>query len=329
MKSIFTNAKVIGSQIDPAVYHHQTAQRGQLDFVQSRSDLMSVALCAHRWRLGYKSPDSGAKEYGSLLDSMVLDWDRFGDKYTVAPLTYTSDKGETKDWNWNATVCKEWRNRQAGKIIVKNDDYKEGLSALDRLRECTPAALLRNCSQKQVMVMAEYQDAGTGLTIHVKALIDLVPSVSDKTFGRCLGDFKTARSANPRKWARESFNCNYEAQAALYQDIYVAATGEDRTDFVHLVQENYAPYEVLTPFPILSTEFLEIGRMKYVSALKFYAACLKQDVWPSYKATELVMDPFQIVSPEPWMILAGDLGSAPPEPLEEQQPARITDEIIP
>ena len=69
-----------------------------------------------------------------------------------------------------------------------------------------------------------------------------------------------------RAWRSKVFKFNYDAQAALYLDVWEVATGEDRQDFKHIVQESYAPYQ--TQLRLISAEFLEIGRMKYQKALR-------------------------------------------------------------
>lgn len=303
MKSVFTNAKVVADQFDPDAYHHNDAQRGAMDYCMSRGELMSFALCPSRWRNGFESPDSGATKNGSLLDCLVLDCGRFDEKYAIYPDTYLNSKQEEKEWDLKSSSCRQWRDERMamGITCLYQEDAQEARKAVKALHECATALSLLNCSRKQVLVTADYCDRASGLTIPVKALLDLVPLVTDNTFGRCLGDFKTARSANPSKWAREAFNHNYDAQAALYLDLYVAATKEDRHSFVHLIQENVPPFEVLTPLPILSHEFMEIGRLKYLSALRYYAQCLASNTWPSYATTALVSGPFQIVDPEAWM----------------------------
>src|SRR6202000_3492768 len=130
------------------------------------------------------------------------------------------------------------------------------------------------CSQKQVMVFADYKDADTGIIVPLKCLLDFVPSKDNARWGKTLGDFKSALSCNPPIWEKEIFRHNYDAQATLYHDMYFSATGEDRPDWVFIVQENQPPYEVADPLPMMSAGFIDIGRAKIAFALKFYARCL-------------------------------------------------------
>jgi len=132
----------------------------------------------------------------------------------------------------------------------------------------------------------------------LKILIDLCPAV-DSEWGKSLVDLKTATSAAVRPWTRAVHDHNLHVQAALYLDVWTACTGEDRTDFLHIVQESFAPYE--TCKRMLSAEYIEIGRMKYLDALKRYCQCLKTGIWPGYEVSR-EFNGWGIIEPEPWMV---------------------------
>jgi hypothetical protein len=125
----------------------------------------------------------------------------------------------------------------------------------------------------------------------------MVPDANVTAFAKCLVDLKTAASADPSQWGREVRRWKYDWQAALYLDLYTKATGEDRTDFLHVVVENEWPYA--TGKMLLSQEFIELARAEYLDALKTYAFCLARKEWPGYSAGQ-----WTIVQPEPWMMTA-------------------------
>ena len=133
----------------------------------------------------------------------------------------------------------------------------------------------------------------------LKILIDLKPAV-DSPWGKSLCDLKTCTSAATRAWTRTVFDHSLHVQAALYLDVWTADTGEDRVDFLHIVQESFAPYE--TCRRMLSAEYIEIGRMKYLEALKQYCQCLKTGIWPSYGGSRMDWNGWQLIEPEPWMV---------------------------
>jgi hypothetical protein len=123
-------------------------------------------------------------------------------------------------------------------------------------------------------------------------------------FGTILGDLKTTISAAPRSWLDTVFKRGYHIQAALYLDAYNAATGSNYTQFAHIVQENFAPYE--TARRVLDAEFIQLGRAAYRRALVDYCWCLANDKWPGFDDWNAgggdLIDGWRVVSPAAWMI---------------------------
>ena len=313
MKHLFQNAKIISVNTDPDIYHRTGGERGQADFVMSRSELSNFWSCPSRWRAGYRQGDTDATEWGSLVDAMVL----CGKTFDTEPETYPDAKtGEAKKWSNNATWCKEWHAKHPGSIKRKDADAAaQAVAALEA--DPNIAYLLAN-SEHQVLVMGEYLEAGTGLTIPVKALIDIVPGAQEDFYGATLADLKTCRSAGLRAWTRTVADGNLHWQAALYLDLYNAATGECRESFLHVLSESSAPYQ--TGRRILSLEFIEAGRLAYRTALSHYATCLKSARWPDYEGVG-ALNGWTFVEPEPWMVSL----TLPPPPEEEEEAEETPD----
>jgi hypothetical protein len=303
----FSNAKVVGVGIEPESYHRQEPgiERGNPAFVMSRGELMTFAQCPHRWLAGYRPKETDASDWGSLIDCRVLDRNRFNDKYAIAPATYLADgrkKGDPqieKPWNRNATVCREWEEAQGNKTIIKADELAESDTAIKSLFADDYISQVLLGSDHQVMVVAEYSDRETGIAVPVKILIDIVPGESSG-YQRQLFDLKTSVSADPARWPRIVFERGYHVQGAFYLDVYVAAIGEDRIEFGHIVQENFAPFE--TSKFVLSSEFMTMGRDAYIFALRKYCQCLKDNQWPSYPPSHLNINGWNYADPEAWMI---------------------------
>lgn len=290
---------------DPEQYFKENTERGQKAYVMSRSSLREFSTCPHRWLMGYSDDDTPSTEWGTLMDARVLTPDSFIDRFAVEPDYYTpAPKPKSKEiptpkpWNRNAGVCEEWAAKQTGKTIVRAKHFKEASVAMTSLYGHKDLQDLLNESQKQVYVLVEYHDDETGIVVQVKCLIDFVPGVGP--WGKSLGDYKTAANASPDRWGRAVFECGYHYQAALYLDAYTAATGEDRTDWLHIIQENFFPYEVGKR--LLSVEFIEMGRRQYVADLKNYCRCLYLGEWPGYDNDQTI-NGFTLTEPEPWMIL--------------------------
>lgn len=283
-------------------------KRGDPDYVMSRSDLCEFSKCPHRWVNGYKDGQTDATEWGNLIDCLALDEPAaFKARFAIQPDTYYSDEDTEKSWNNNSKVCRAWRNEQvqAGKQIVKKDAAVAAENAIKFLFRDESIRSLITHSRHQVMLTGTYKDEMTGVVIPLRALIDVVPHANSK-YGACLADLKTCESANARSWARSVYNYWYDAQAALYLDLWNKATGESRQEFRHVLQESYAPWE--TAKRIVSSELLTVGRSKYLGALQRYAQCLKSGEWEGYDVArtnaDILIDGWLVVPAEDWMILA-------------------------
>jgi len=319
----FTNAKIKAKNANPADYLNRTVERGSPKFEASSGMLKSFMVCPRRWLNGYESPDSESKRFGSLLDCRLLTPESFEARFAIKPATYPAEPakrgGEVtqKPFNSNSTWCREWIEQQGNKEIVSTAEIAEIDTARKRMLDDEIIKAFVEESDKQVWVTAEWQDEDSGLTIPVKILIDLAPKV-DGEFGKCLGDLKAIRSAALIPFQRQVYQLGWHLQAAFYQDIYVAATGEDRNTHCLLGVENYAPFE---PFKrMLSQDFLQIGRQTYQHALKRYARCLKTGIWPGYDDHAEAIQGWSLCSPESFMEY-----QSLSEALETEQATQLTE----
>jgi hypothetical protein len=298
----FAMGKIVGVDYFPEVYHQMSeGKRGHKDFLMSRSELMEFNHCPQRWLRGVEE-DRGDKatEFGSLVDCIVTAPNSVKNLFAVIPFEYVNEEGDRKPWNFNAKTCKQWKAEREGKTLVKADMMQQALQAEARLKEDVRTRDLIANSQKQVCITTLYQSAG--LTVAIKALIDLVP-IAKGEHGDCLADLKTDRNASPGKWQRTVFERDYHVQAAMYLDAYNSCPGvSPRNRFLHVIVENVKPFEPARRE--LSQEFIDLGRMRYVCALERYCQCLKSKQWPGFddEGNDIV-NGWRLVQPESWMIL--------------------------
>lgn len=314
LKPVFSNCKVVGANVLPADYHRQEphVKRGDREFVMSRSELMAFKSCPAKWIAGWEPKDTDATEWGSLMDCRILLPKRLWIDYVEQPATVKATKsmacvktgdaqvGEDVPWAPTSAEARDWtaEQRKAGRIILTSEDYGQSTAALAILMADHRIAEVLANSNRQVMVIGQYRDPETALTVDLKGLIDLVPALGSAQ-EKSLVDFKTTRSAHPRTWTRAVDERDYDAQAALFLDLYAAATGEDRNTFLHILQENTAPWQPARR--ILSQEFVELGRLKVRSALALYCQCLSTGVWPDWDSGS-PFDGWGLCEPEPWML---------------------------
>lgn len=311
---IFTNAKVIGSNVLPARYADEPEQRGSPKLVVRGHLLSEVLRNPRRWRNGYESPESKSKQYGDVLDCLTFSPMQWPKRFCVTPAEYERD-GERKKWRHDMRipeVAKWWKDHE-GLQEVDSELNGKVHAALKVLQADPKIGAALTSGKSQVWVQADYTDKATGLTIPVKCLIDLVPDYEHPLFGEFLVDLKTTASANPARFRRDVFNFGYDLQAAWYLDLYNAATGENRIDFCHIVQENFPPYECR--MPILGRRFVERGRLRYQAALEIYCRSICSGFWPGYDPAD---KEWPITEPEEWMLNFENV--FPPETMKELEP---------
>ena len=245
----------------------------------SRSSLMEFYRCPKRWLNGYESDDSKATEWGCLVDCLFLTPAQFRNRYAIAPDTYPDSKtGEPKPWNANSNWCKNWIEEQAPKEIIKHKLFGPACDAVKVLESDPEIKALMECSQRQVMATASYQDEETGITVSLKILIDLLPD-KESQWGKSIMDFKTSESAALRNWRSKMFKFNYDAQNAFYFDVWEATTEKKGRTSVTSCRSLTRPTRRKSGY---FGEFIEIGRIKYMKALALYCACLNSGMWPGY-----------------------------------------------
>jgi hypothetical protein len=122
-KNPFSECKIIGT-VEREAYCKSEYPRGHVEFAMSRGELMECNRCPHRWLMGYKSDESKAQEWGSLIDCLVLTPERFDSEFAITPEEYPgtpkrkSDPIEMKPWNKNA-----------GTMTESIHGWKKGMSA--------------------------------------------------------------------------------------------------------------------------------------------------------------------------------------------------------
>lgn len=312
----FKNAKVFATRADSNQYHSETGERGKPDFVMSSSSARLFSQCPSRWVDGYNPPDSDSKDWGNMIDTRHLTPDLWEKKYVLQPSTYEAlDKkgnptGEDKEWNNNATVCREWNARQEVKGLtpVKPKEVAEVNAAHARLMRDETIEAFRDASEFQFWIKGEWHD-NNGIVIPVQALIDYVPRL-DSEFAKCLGDLKSTRNAAPRPFARFAYGAGYHIQAGWNMDLYTAAVpDEDRNTFCLVLQENFRPYQ--TGKRMLSQAFVDIGRATYKGILARYCECIKTGNWPDYETqSKDAVQGWNLIEPEAWMALEAASQSA-------------------
>lgn len=337
----FQNARIKAVAALPSDYHHQDAERGTPNFVVSPSSLKEFGRCPARWKNGYVSPDSKAKAWGSLIDALLLTPEQFDARYVLQPGTYLSEvlvcpscgsesdslncrKCKTerqkrtiqKEWNNNSKTCQDWTLERLteNKEVIDGSDLFDARTAVARIQSDPVIKSILDASNMQVWLEGEWHDEPTGLVVPARCLLDFVPR-NDTEWAKCLGDLKSVKSAALIPFQRQVYQYGWHIQSSFDTDLYVAATGEDRCEWLFIVQENYAPWQ--TGKRMLSQDFTDLGRAEYRRLLNLYCKCLHRNEWPDYDSTDEAIQGFGLVSAEPWMAGAGQF--APQFTFEDEE----------
>jgi exodeoxyribonuclease VIII len=317
------NAVIVGNNITPQQYEAEDRQRGEPELVVRAHILSEILRNAQRWVKGYQSPASKSKEFGTLFDCLLLtplQWPRrFAVLPADAPKKPTKAQINAKKPSPESVAAiqwwEEWTKENPGEI-VSQDTNGAVHAALNRLRSDKLIADLIDTSAHAVMITAEWFDKPTGLTVPLKALLDIVPSSTHPVFSNSLWDLKTTQNASPRSFRMDAQKYGYAIQGSFYRELWNAATEDQRSDFGHVVMENYHPYEFRTPPPLMSQRFLWHGQLLYQRALGIYCQGLATGNWPSYDKQN---GEWPLTDCDDWFLSTESLFDEIEEPAEESE----------
>jgi len=256
----FTNAKVVSDSTSLDVYLSQPegVKRGDPRFVMRSGELRAFLANPQKWLIAGEDaaeaeaeaedetpkPATKSQLWGSLVDCLLTMPQDLEKRYCLAPTNYTNSKGVSAPWTRKSPTCRDWEDakRADGFEVVTPELLNEAKLAASRMAGDPEIGKLVAGAKFQVMATAEYQDDATGLVIVCKVLIDVVPDLAGP-YRDCIADLKTCRDGSYEKWQKAVEEHGYDIQAALQLDI-VQAAGEQRTRYLHPIQENKAPYVI-------------------------------------------------------------------------------------
>lgn len=225
----------------------------------SKSLLYDFYKSPYKWLHGRNKEASKAMELGTLIHHAVLE--------PETPLESLVSVSPYVDYR--TKEAREWRGsqRMAGKVIATEEEVSMAKSCAEVFRE-DYAQKFQAKTQNEVAVFGRVGET------EVKGMIDMVPTGLD-----CLIDLKTTSSIdNLDNLQRNIVNRGYHWQAALYLDLWNAASGEKRTRFVFCFMETEYPHE--TAWVELSENLIDIGRAGYMNAIAKWQTCVATDTWP-------------------------------------------------
>ena len=240
-------------------YYLRSASPRNLEAPVSKSLLWDFNDSPYKWRHSSGREATRAMDLGTLIHSAILE-----------PETAITDIAAISPYpDFRTKAAQEWKadQREMGRMIATDEDIRAA-SGCEQVFSEDYKYRFGGGYKTEVAVFGMI-----GAT-QIKGMIDLVPDNLD-----VLVDLKTtARIGSLFDISRTIISRGYHWQAALYLDLWNAASGEKRTRFVICFIEVSEPHE--SAWVEISPELIEVGRAGYMNALAKWQSCVAIDIWP-------------------------------------------------
>lgn len=177
---------------------------------------------------------------------------------------------DAEEWRTNAVKEEVAAVRAAGGVPLKPSQYDTATAMAEKVKAHPDAGRLFAGGRPEVSII--WDDVDTA--VRCRGRLDYLHEAAGVVV-----DLKTARSADPREFARTAANLGYDVQAGHYLD-GLGQAGGTAVRFLHVLVETEAPH--LVSVVELDVDYLAIGRAKTRAAIDLYARCLERGEWPGY-----------------------------------------------
>lgn len=208
------------------------------------------------------SESSASQRLGTLTHTALLEPDKMDELFIAEP---TGARRGTKAW----AACEE---ENAGKLVVKQDEWDAALAMRDATMKCREFVALRKKSRFELSAVWHNNVAGEPC----KGRMDIWSEYGSGI----IADLKTAASAHPDAFQKAIWNYGYHIQAAWYRSGAKALGLSDAPEFYFIVVESSPPHA--TAIYRLDSESIAAGEAQVNAALRKYARCKELGVWPSW-----------------------------------------------
>lgn len=225
------------------------------------------------WTRSHPRPATKALDIGTAVHELVLG---VGAGVAVIPEDILARNGAASTSEARAFKAEA---EAAGQTVLKPTEWAEVKAMHDTLREHPIAGRLFDPDRGRPEQSMFWRDQQHG--IWRRARVDWLPNPGS-TKRPVIVDYKTARSADPRTWAKAATDLGYHMQDACYRAGLAATTGITERDvvFVFVAQEKTPPY--LVSVLELDRESREAGQMLMDRAAAVFADCRANNHWPGY-----------------------------------------------
>ncbi|NKU63862.1 recE [Rhodococcus hoagii] len=180
---------------------------------------------------------------------------------------------EAKDWRTKKAQEARDEARAEGKTPLLTADVQRVHAMAAKLREHPLADVLFSEGVPERSMY--WRDPETDVWLRSRP--DWLP---DRPGRLLVTDYKTASTADPRKFEKSALDYGYHQQHAWYVDGITALGVDEDPAFLFVVQEKEPPY--LVSVCQLDEDAVELGRRRNREAIDLYAQCLETNTWPGF-----------------------------------------------
>lgn len=238
-------------------------------------DDIAISPALARWRRMNPEPPTEAMAIGSAFHCLVLEPDRFEERYVASPFEdYTSKAAR----EWRADV----REQGVTPLRAHSDDPVRSPSEWDRVHRMRDAVMTHPYASALLLDEGPTETPVFWIDPETNRLCK---GLLDKWCAghHLIADLKKVpvEKGGMSAWARKVHEYRYHVQAAFYLDGMRLNLMHPRA-FVFVVVEEEPPYQVA--LYTLPDEWLAQGRTQYQRDLVAYGRCLDSGEWPAYPA---------------------------------------------
>mgnify|MGYP003455828787 FL=1 len=236
--------------------------RQQAGITQSELNLFGKSPLLFRHGRGEATK---AMELGSVVHSSVLE---ASPAFHIRPETYGPD---SKPWNGNATLCKEWLASHTDKPVIKGDEAATVFEAVNKVHKHeTCAAWLRH-GNAEVSIFAKFGKGRLDYIADRGGWIDVV-------------DVKTTSDGRHRKFQSAIMEYGYHIQAAWYRRLVAELSPKPiKYRFIVLELEPVVRINCWT----LAEQAIDLGDERVDWLLERLEECREKNRWPDYHNADM------------------------------------------
>lgn len=201
---------------------------------------------------------SPSLEFGDLVHTLLLEEDKFGDRFIIAPPI-----------NKNTKQYKDFTADHTNKTVIDLAQYDAAIKIQQSIGAHPIASKFINSGQIEKSIYWIDEDSNV-----------LCKSRPDVWLDNIIVDLKTTQCASKEAFQRSVYSYNYHIQAAMCLDASASTGKPYHSNFVFIAIEKERPYAVAVY--VLQDEAIECGRKTYKRLLEVFAECNAKNEWPGY-----------------------------------------------